>query len=106
MEAAEVVEAAVVEAVDAEQAFARLGAPVRPAAGDGREARSRAPAPLPRWDGPAKAAAYRAAELVRAETLVAEAEACVCEAEAALARSGGRRGRCREGGALGRSASH
>ena len=38
-------------------------------------------------DGLAKAAAYRAAELARADALVAEAEACVCEAEAALARS-------------------
>ena len=65
VEAAEAVEAAeVVEAVDAEQAFGRL---------------ERLYAQ--------QAAAYRAAELVRAETLVAEAEACVCEAEAALARS-------------------
>lgn len=38
-------------------------------------------------DGLAKAAAYRAAELARAETLVAEAEARVREAEATLARS-------------------
>lgn len=43
-------------------------------------------------DGLAKAAAYRAAELVRAETLVAEAEACVREAEAALIRSEGAEG--------------
>ena len=37
-------------------------------------------------DGLAKAAAYRAAELARAESLVARAEACVREAEAALVR--------------------
>lgn len=89
VEAAEAVEAAeVVEAVDAEQAFGRLERlyaqlPAMEEKGAAlARARSAAEA-----DGLAKAAAYRAAELVRAETLVAEAEACVCEAEAALARS-------------------
>ena len=83
MEAAEVV-----EAVDAEQAFGRLEhlcaqLPSMEEKGVAL-ARARSAAEV---DGLAKAAAYRAAELVRAETLVAEAEACVCEAEAALARS-------------------
>lgn len=88
-EAAEAVEAAeVVEAVDAEQAFGRLERlyaqlPAMEEKGVAL-ARARSAAEV---DGLAKAAAYRAAELVRAETLVAEAEACVCEAEAALARS-------------------
>lgn len=88
-EAAEAVEAAeVVEAVDAEQAFGRLERlyaqlPAMEEKGAAL-ARARSAAEV---DGLAKAAAYRAAELVRAETLVAEAEACVCEAEAALARS-------------------
>ena len=89
VEAAEAVEAAeVVEAVDAEQAFGRLERlyaqlPAMEEKGAAL-ARARSAAEV---GGLAKAAAYRAAELVRAETLVAEAEACVCEAEAALARS-------------------
>ena len=89
VEAAEAVEVAeVVEAVDAEQAFGRLERlyaqlPAMEEKGAAL-ARARSAAEV---DGLAKAAAYRAAELVRAETLVAEAEACVCEAEAALARS-------------------
>lgn len=89
VEAAEAVEAAeVVEAVDAEQAFGRLERlyaqlPAMEEKGAAL-ARARSAAEV---DGLAKVAAYRAAELVRAETLVAEAEACVCEAEAALARS-------------------
>ena len=89
VEAAEAVEAAeVVEAVDAEQAFGRLERlyaqlPAMEEKG-AASARARSAAEV---DGLAKAAAYRAAELARAETLVAEAEACVCEAEAALARS-------------------
>ena len=89
VEAAEAVDAAeVVEAVDAEQAFGRLERlyaqlPAMEEKGAAL-ARARSAAEV---DGLAKAAAYRAAELVRAETLVAEAEACVCEAEAALARS-------------------
>ena len=89
VEAAEAVVAAeVVEAVDAEQAFGRLERlyaqlPAMEEKGAAL-ARARSAAEV---DGLAKAAAYRAAELVRAETLVAEAEACVCEAEAALARS-------------------
>lgn len=89
VEAAEAVEAAeVVEAVDAEQAFGRLERlyaqlPAMEEKGAAL-ARARSAAEV---DGLAKAAAYRAAELVRAETLVAEAEACVCEAEAALVRS-------------------
>lgn len=89
VEAAEAVEAAeVVEAVDAEQAFGRLERlyaqlPAMEEKGAAL-ARARSAAEV---DGLAKAAAYRAAELARAETLVAEAEACVCEAEAALARS-------------------
>ena len=89
VEAAEAVEAAeVVEAVDAEQAFGRLERlyaqlPAMEEKGAAL-ARARSAAEV---DGLAKAAAYRAAELVRAETLVAEAEAFVREAEAALARS-------------------
>lgn len=89
VEAAEAVEAAeVVEAVDAEQAFGRLERlyaqlPAMEEKGAAL-ARARSAAEV---DGLAKASAYRAAELARAETLVAEAEACVCEAEAALARS-------------------
>lgn len=89
VEAAEAVEAAeVVEAVDAEQAFGRLERlyaqlPAMEEKGAAL-ARARSAAEV---DGLAKAAAYRAAELVRAETLVAEAEDCVCEAEAALVRS-------------------
>lgn len=89
VEAAEAVEAAeVVEAVNAEQAFGRLERlyaqlPAMEEKGAAL-ARARSAAEV---DGLAKAAAYRAAELARAETLVAEAEACVCEAEAALARS-------------------
>lgn len=89
VEAAEAVEAAeVVEAVDAEQAFGRLERlyaqlPAMEEKGAAL-ARARSAAEV---DGLAKAAAYRAAELARAETLVAEAEARVREAEAALARS-------------------
>ena len=76
------------EGAEAEQAFARLERlyaqlPAMEEKGAAL-ARARSAAGV---DGLAKAAAYRAAELVRAETLVAEAEACVCEAEAALARS-------------------
>lgn len=94
VEAAEAVEAAeVVEAVDAEQAFGRLERlyaqlPAMEEKGAAL-ARARSAAEV---DGLAKAAAYRAAELVRAETLVAEAEACVREAEAALIRSEGAEG--------------
>lgn len=89
VEAAEAVEAAeVVEAVDAEQAFGRLEhlyaqLPAMEEKGAAL-ARARSAAEV---DGLAKAAAYRAAELARAESLVARAEACVREAEAALARS-------------------
>lgn len=89
VEAAEAVEAAeVVEAVDAEQAFGRLERlyaqlPAMEEKGAAL-ARARSAAEV---DGLAKAAAYRAAELARADALVAEAEACVREAEAALARS-------------------
>lgn len=89
VEAAEAVEAAeVVEAVDAEQAFGRLERlyaqlPAMEEKGAAL-ARARSAAEV---DGLAKAAAYRAAELVRADAEVARAEACVCEAEAALARS-------------------
>ena len=85
--------AEVVEAVDAEQAFRRLEhlyaqLPAMEEKGAAL-ARARSAAEV---DGLAKAAAYRAAELVRAETLVAEAEACVREAEAALIRSEGAEG--------------
>ena len=78
----------VVEGAEVEQAFERLEClygqlPAMEERGAAL-ARARSAATV---DGLAKAAAYRAAELVRAETLVAEAEACVCEAEAALARS-------------------
>lgn len=89
VEAAEAVEAAeVVEAVDAERAFAQLEhlyaqLPSMEEKGVAL-ARARSAAEV---DGLAKAAAYRAAELARADALVAEAEACVREAEAALARS-------------------
>lgn len=94
VEAAEAVEAAeVVEAVDAEQAFGRLERlyaqlPAMEEKGAAL-ARARSAAEV---DGLAKAAAYRAAELVRADVLVAEAEACVREAEAALIRSEGAEG--------------
>lgn len=89
VEAAEAVEAAeVVEAVDAEQAFGRLERlyaqlPAMEEKGAAL-ARARSAAEV---DGLAKAAAYRAAELARAEAEVARADARVCEAEAALARS-------------------
>ena len=78
----------VTEGAEVEQAFARLERlytqlPAMEEKGAAL-ARARSAAEV---DGLAKAAAYRAAELVRAETLVAEAEACVCEAEAALVRS-------------------
>ena len=84
VEAAEAVEAAeVVEAVDAEQAFGRLERlyaqlPAMEEKGAAL-ARARSAAEV---DGLAKAAAYRAAELARAETLVAEAEARVSAVEA------------------------
>ena len=89
VEAAEAVEAAeVVEAVDAEQAFGRLERlyaqlPAMEEKGAAL-ARARSAAEV---DGLAKAAAYRAAELARADAEVARAEAFVREAEAALARS-------------------
>lgn len=86
VEAAEAVE--VVEATEAERAFAqleRLYAQLPAMEEKGAAlARARSAAEV---DGLAKAAAYRAAELVRAESLVARAEACVREAEAALIRS-------------------
>ena len=89
VEAAEAVEAAeVVEAVDAEQAFGRLErlyAQLPAMEEEGAAlARARSAAEV---DGLAKAAAYRAAELARADAEVARAEAFVREAEAALARS-------------------
>lgn len=89
VEAAEAVEAAeVVEAVDAEQAFGRLEhlyaqLPAMEEKGAAL-ARARSAAEV---DGLAKAAAYRAAELARADAEVARADARVREAEAALARS-------------------
>ena len=86
VEAAEAVE--VVEATEAERAFAqleRLYAQLPAVEEKGAAlARARSAAEV---DGLAKAAAYRAAELARAESLVARAEACVREAEAALIRS-------------------
>lgn len=77
-----------VEATEAERAFAQLEhlyarLPSMEEKG-GALARARFAAEV---DGLAKAAAYRVAELARADALVAEAEACVREAEAALARS-------------------
>lgn len=77
-----------VEATEAERAFAQLEhlyaqLPSMEEKGVAL-ARARSAAEV---DGLAKAAAYRAAELARADALVAEAEACVREAEAALARS-------------------
>lgn len=89
VEAAEAVEAAeVVEAVDAEQAFGRLERLYAqlPAMEERGAALARALSAA-EVDGLAKAAAYRAAELARAEAEVARADARVCEAEAALARS-------------------
>ena len=89
VEAAEAVEAAeVVEAVDAEQAFGRLERlyaqlPAMEEKGAAL-ARARSAAEV---DGLAKASAYRAAELARADAEVARAEAFVREVEAALARS-------------------
>lgn len=85
VEAAEAVE--VVEATEAERAFAQLEhlyaqLPAMEEKGAAL-ARARSAAEV---DGLAKAAAYRAAELARAESLVARAEACVREAEAALVR--------------------
>lgn len=88
VEAAEAVEAAeVVEATEAERAFAQLEhlyaqLPAMEEKGAAL-ARARSAAEV---DGLAKAAAYRAAELARAESLVARTEACVREAEAALVR--------------------
>lgn len=86
VEAAEAAE--VVEVVDAEQAFARLERlyaqlPAMEEKGAAL-ARARSAAEV---DGLAKAAAYRAAELARADAEVARADARVREAEAALARS-------------------
>lgn len=84
VEAAEAVEAAeVVEAVDAEQAFGRLERlyaqlPAMEEKGAAL-ARARSAAEV---DGLAKVAAYRAAELARADALVAEAEARVSAVEA------------------------
>lgn len=77
-----------VEATEAERAFAQLEhlyaqLPSMEEKGVAL-ARARSAAEV---DGLAKAAAYRAAELARADAEVARAEACVCEAEAALARS-------------------
>ena len=85
VEAAEAVK--VVEATEAERAFAQLEhlyaqLPAMEEKGAAL-ARARSAAEV---DGLAKAAAYRAAELARAESLVARAEACVREAEAALVR--------------------
>ncbi len=85
VEAAEAVEAAeVVEAVDAEQAFGRLERlyaqlPAMEEKGAAL-ARARSAAEV---DGLAKAAAYRAAELVRAEAFVREVEAALARSEAA-----------------------
>lgn len=78
----------VVEGAEVEQAFGRLEhlyaqLPAMEEKGAAL-ARARSAATV---DGLAKAAAYRAAELVRADALVTEVEACVREAEAALARS-------------------
>ena len=91
VDAVEAVE--VVEAVDAEQAFGRLEhlyAQLLAMEEKGAAlARARSAAEV---DGLAKAAAYRAAELARADALVAEAEACVREAEAALVRLEGAEG--------------
>ncbi len=85
VEAVEAVE--VVEATEAERAFAQLEhlyaqLPAMEEKGAAL-ARARSAAEV---DGLAKTAAYRAAELARAESLVARAEACVREAEAALVR--------------------
>lgn len=90
-EAVEAVE--VVEATEAERAFAQLEhlyaqLPSMEEKGVAL-ARARSAAEV---DGLAKAAAYRAAELARADALVAEAEACMREAEAALIRSEGAEG--------------
>lgn len=85
VEAAEAVEAAeVVEAVDAEQTFGRLERlyaqlPAMEEKGAAL-ARARSAAEV---DGLAKAAAYRAAELVRAEAFVREVEAALARSEAA-----------------------
>lgn len=89
--AAEVVE--VVEAVDAEQAFGRLERLYAqlPAMEEKGAALARARSAV-EVDGLAKMAAYRAAELARADALVAEAEARVSAAEAALVRSEGAEG--------------
>lgn len=91
VDAVEAVE--VVEAVDAEQAFGRLEhlyAQLLAMEEKGAAlARARSAAEV---DGLAKAAAYRTAELTRADALVAEAEACVREAEAALVRLEGAEG--------------
>lgn len=86
VEAAEAVE--VVEGAEVEQAFARLERlyaqlPAMEEKGAAL-ARARSAADV---DGLAKAAAYRAAELARADAEVARADARVREAEAALARS-------------------
>lgn len=78
----------VVEGAEVEQAFGRLEhlyaqLPAMEEKGAAL-ARARSAATV---DGLAKAAAYRAAELVRADALVTEAEARVSAAEAALTRS-------------------
>ena len=78
----------VTEGAEVEQAFARLERlytqlPAMEEKGAAL-ARARSAAEV---DGLAKAVAYRAAELARADAEVARAEACVREAEAALARS-------------------
>ena len=78
----------VVEGAEVEQAFSRLERlyaqlPAMEEKGAAL-ARARAAATV---DGLAKAATYRAAELVRADALVTEAEARVSAAEAALTRS-------------------
>lgn len=89
VEAAEAAEAAeVVEATEAERAFAQLEhlyaqLPAMEEKGAAL-ARARSAAEV---DGLAKAAAYRAAELARADAEVARADARAREAEAALARS-------------------
>ena len=91
---AEAVEAAeVVEAVDAEQAFGRLEHLYAqlPSMEEKGAALARARSAV-EVDGLAKMAAYRAAELARADALVAEAEARVSAAEAALVRSEGAEG--------------
>ena len=90
-EAVEAVE--VVEATEAERAFAQLEHLYAqlPAMEEKGAALARARSAV-EVDGLAKMAAYRAAELARADALVAEAEARVSAAEAALVRSEGAEG--------------